>query len=303
MKQVGNLAVQESELKESEVKESGDSINEQEKSPKKGKIRRHSIKKEKSKITVEHVLTILTWVVLLGAWHFVTAFELLPKTLMPSPWSVLDTFINIVVNGYNGVSLWAHLGSSFHRLFAGLGLAIITGVPLGLLSGYYKKVRAIIDSLVEFYRPLPALAYYTLLILWFGIDNTSKITLLYLAAFAPIYIACVSAVSKINMDYILSARTLGASQNKVFFKIVLPACLPEIFTGLRTAMGVAYSTLVAAEMVAATSGIGWLVLDASKFLKSNVMFVGILIMGFTGILIDIVLRALEKKIVFWKGYV
>lgn len=261
------------------------------------------MKKEKRKITVEQLLTLATWSVILLGWYFITKFELVSKTLFPSPGKVLASFLNIVKNGYSGVSLWAHLGASFQRLFSALGLAVITGIPLGLLSGYYKKVRAVVDSVVEFYRPLPPLAYYTLLVLWLGIDNLSKVTLLYLAGFAPIYIACVSAVTKINQDYILSARTLGATQNQVFFKIVLPACLPEIFVGLRTAIGIEYTTLVAAEMVAATSGIGWLVLDASNFLKSDTIFVGILIMGVTGILIDLVLRFLENKFVFWKGHV
>lgn len=259
--------------------------------------------KEKRKITVEQMLTIGTWIVILTSWYLVTKYEIVSTALVPSPKKVLDSFINILKNGYSGDSLWIHLGASFKRLFIALVLAIITGIPLGLLSGYYPKVRAIIDSIVEFYRPLPPLAYYTLLVLWLGIDNVSKVTLLYLAGFAPIYIACVSAVTKINQDYILSARTLGASQNKVFFKIVLPACLPEIFVGLRTAIGIEYTTLVAAEMVAATSGIGWLVLDASNFLKCDTMFVGILIMGITGIAIDMVLRFIENKIVFWKGYV
>ncbi|WP_321330093.1 ABC transporter permease [uncultured Ilyobacter sp.] len=259
--------------------------------------------KKQFKITVEQIMTTLTWIVILGGWYTITKFEIVSKTLVPSPSKVFTSFINILKDGYSGDSIWIHLWASFQRLFTALGLAIVTAVPLGLLSGYYKKVRAIIDSVVEFYRPLPPLAYYTLLVLWLGIDNTSKVTMLYLAGFAPMYIACVSAVTKINQDYILSAKTLGATQNQVFFKIVLPACLPEIFVGLRTAVGVEYTTLVAAEMVAATSGIGWLVLDASKFLKADIMFVGILIMGITGILIDVVLRLIENKMVFWKGHV
>jgi taurine transport system permease protein len=258
--------------------------------------------KKRFKITVEQIMTITTWVVIVGGWYIATKYELVSKTLVPSPQKTFNSFIEIFKNGYGGNSIWVHLGASFQRLFIALGLAIVTAVPLGLLSGYYKKVRAIIDSMVEFYRPLPPLAYYTLLVLWMGIDDKSKITLLYLAGFAPLYISCVSAVTKINQDYVLSAKTLGANQNQVFFKIVLPACLPEIFIGLRTAIGVEYATLVAAEMVAATSGIGWLVLDASKFLKSDIMFVGILIMGITGILIDVVLRLIENKIVFWKGH-
>jgi taurine transport system permease protein len=252
---------------------------------------------------IDKRLTLGTWVIILGAWYIVTRMGIFSSTLVPSPYKVWTTFLEILENGYNKNSLFMHLGASFRRLFGAMGIAILTSIPLGLLSGYSNKVKSIVDSIVEFYRPLPPLAYYTLLILWFGIDDTSKIILLFLAGFAPIYIACVSAVTKINEDYILSAKSLGADRKKVFFKIVLPACLPEIFTGIRTAMGVAYTTLVSAEMVAATSGIGWMVIDASNYLKSDVIFVGILIMGLTGIIIDFGLRYLEKKIVFWKGYV
>ena len=169
------------------------------------------------------------------------------------------------------------------------------------MSGYFDRFRAIIDSIVQFYRPLPPLAYYTLLILWLGIDESSKITLLFLAAFAPIYLSCVSAVGKINPDYIHNAQSLGATKKDIFFTVVLPSCLPDLFVGLRTAVGVAYTTLVSAEMIAATSGIGWMVIDASRYLKSDVMFVGIIIMGITGLLIDFGLRKLEEKVVFWKG--
>lgn len=248
-------------------------------------------------------LTIVTWGVILGAWYFLTKFGIVESVLVPSPYDVWTAFLNILENGYNSTALISHLGISFKRLLLASLFAIITAIPLGLLSGYFDKVRAIVDSVIQFYRPLPPLAYYTLLILWLGIDDESKITLLFLAAFAPMYVACVSAVTKINQDYILSAESLGANKRKIFLNIVLPACLPEIFTGLRTAIGVAYTTLVSAEMVAATSGIGWMVLDASKYLKSDVMFVGIIIMGITGVLIDIILRLMEKKFVFWKGHV
>jgi len=252
---------------------------------------------------IDKRLTFITWLIILGTWYVITRMGVFSSTLVPSPQRVWSTFLEILKNGYNKNSLFMHLGASFRRLFLAMFFAVITSIPLGLLSGYSNKVKSVADSIVEFYRPLPPLAYYTLLVLWFGIDDTSKVILLFLAGFAPIYIACVSAVTKINEDYILSAKSLGADKRKVFFKIVLPACMPEIFTGIRTSMGVAYTTLVSAEMVAATSGIGWMVLDASNFLKSDVIFVGVLIMGLTGITIDYGLRYLEKKIVYWKGYV
>ncbi|MEG0256068.1 ABC transporter permease [Vagococcus sp.] len=245
--------------------------------------------------------TYMTWAFILLVWLAVTELNLISSRLVPSPIQVIKTFVDILNNGYNHTSFWAHMGISMYRLFLSSVLALITAIPLGLLSGYSNKVRAVVDSVVQFYRPLPPLAYYTLLILWLGIDESSKVMLLFLAAFAPIYLACVSAVSKVNPDFIGSAESLGASKKDVFFTIVLPACLPDIFTGLRVAVGVAYTTLVSAEMVAATSGIGWMVIDASKYLKSDVMFVGIIIMGLTGLLIDFCLRKIENKVVFWKG--
>jgi taurine transport system permease protein len=265
------------------------------------KISRESTKKKKTKI--EKILTFSTWGSILLIWYIVTKLGIFTPTLLPGPARVWQAFWRILENGYNGIPLWLHLGASFKRLFVALFFAIFTAVPLGLLSGYLNKVEAVIDSVVEFYRPLPPLAYYTLLVLWFGIDDTSKQILLFLAAFAPIYIACVSAVRKLNQDFVLSAKSLGAAQKDVFLKIVLPASLPEIFTGIRTAFGVAYTTLVSSEMVAATSGIGWMVLDASNFLKSDVIFVGIIIMGITGVIIDSGLRFLERKIIFWKGHI
>lgn len=245
--------------------------------------------------------TYATWIIILLAWFIVTETNMVSSRLIPSPIQVVKTSIDIFVNGYNGMSFWQHLGISLYRLLLSSSLALITAIPLGLMSGYFPKFRAIVDSLVQFYRPLPPLAYYTLLILWLGIDESPKIMLLFLAAFAPIYLSCVSAVGKIPVDYINNAESLGATKKDIFFTVILPGSLPDIFTGLRTAVGVAYTTLVSAEMVAATSGIGWMVIDASKYLKSDVMFVGIIFMGLTGILIDMGLRLIEKRVVFWKG--
>ena len=187
------------------------------------------------------------------------------------------------------------------RLFIAFGLAVITAVPLGLLSGFSKTVKAIMEPIIEFYRPLPPLAYYTLLVLALGIDNPSKIALLFLACFAPIYVACVSAVVRVNKDYMNSAYTLGANKFQVFFSVIFPACLPEMFTGLRTSIGIGYSTLVAAEMVAANAGIGWMVLDAKNWLRNDIVFVGIIVMGVTGILMNVFILLLEKKLVPWSG--
>ena len=253
------------------------------------------------KTKLENILTISTVFFILIIWFIVSNFGWVDSKLVPTPKSVWNALIDIIKNGYKNYTLLQHLGSSMERLVIAFFSATIIAIPLGLASGYNSKIRALFEPIIEFYRPLPPLAYYTLLVIWLGIENESKIALLFLACFAPIYISCVSAVIKIKEDYINSAYTVGANKWQIFIYVIFPACLPDIFIGLRTALGVAYTTLVSAEMVAAKSGIGWMVLDASRYLRSDIIFLGIIIMGITGILLDRSIQFIEKKIVPWKG--
>jgi taurine transport system permease protein len=234
-------------------------------------------------------------------WYAVTALKLVDSFFLPSPGAVWNAFDEMLKEGYKGTPLYEHVYVSLIRLFVALALAIVTAVPLGLISGYSKILYAILDPFIQFYRPLPPLAYYTLLVLWLGIEDTSKIALLYLAAFAPLYLAAVVGVQRVPKDRIHAALSLGASKLKVFMYVILPSTLPEIYTGLRTAVGFTFTTLVAAEMVAAASGIGWMVLDASKFLRSDIIFVGIILMGVLAMGMDQLILLLQKKHVPWIG--
>ena len=231
------------------------------------------------------------------AWILASTVGGVKELFIPSPKSVLTAFIEVTRNGYKGSTLLQHIGTSMKRLVIAYLLVVATAVPLGLLSGYNSKIRAILEPIIEFYRPLPPLAYYTILVLWMGIDEGSKLALLYLAGFAPVYIACAAGVIRIKEDYIFGAQTLGPNKRQIFFYVIFPAALTDVFTGLRTALGVEYTTLVAAEMVAATAGIGWMVLDASNYLRSDVVFMGVIIMGITGILLDKIIQLDEKKII------
>ncbi len=177
----------------------------------------------------------------------------------------------------------------------------MTAVPLGFASGYSSKFKACVETILSFYRPLPPLAYYSLLVLWMGIYDSSKIMLLFLAGFSPIYIACMSAVGRVKEDFINGSYTLGANQLQTFVYVILPSSLPDIFLGIRNAINGTYRTLVAAEMVAATSGLGWMVMDAGNYLRSDVIFVGIIIMGITGLILEYGIIFIEKKAVPWAG--
>lgn len=249
------------------------------------------------------LISAATVAVFILIWFLATNVGSISPVILPKPQDVFKSFVELCRDGYgtNKDTLFMHMAASMQRLLIAFALSIVTAIPLGLLSGYFAKVSAIITPFVEFYRPIPPLAYYTLLVLWLGITESSKITLLFLAGFAPIFIACVSGVKRINIDYLNASYMLGANKRQTFLNVILPAALPDIFTGIRTAIGVEYTTLVAAEMVAARRGVGWMVLDASNWLKSDVVFVGVIIMGITGILLNQIILLIEEHFVHWAG--
>jgi len=266
------------------------------------RARKGSSRPKKSLGLSPRTLSIASIATVIGFWFFVTnSTDWVNPQFFPTPQSVWSAFVKILQDGYKGQSLLAHIGASMRRLLIAFAMSFSLAVPLGLASGYFKPVQAVLDPFIEFYRPLPPLAYYTLIIIWLGIDDESKVALLFLAGFAPLYIAMVAGVRRVPRDRINAALSLGSSQWQVFTEVVFPSCLPELFTGLRTALGFMYTTLVAAEMVAARSGIGWMVLDASKFLRSDIIFVGILIMGVIAIAIDMGLRRLQSYYLPWVG--
>lgn len=249
----------------------------------------------------ETSITLLTLGALFALWYGVSVSGWVPPYFVPTPMKTWQTFLRIVEEGYRGHTLWAHLWASLTRVLLAYGASVLIGVPLGLAMGSDRRIAAVFDLPIEFYRPLPPLAYYTLLVIWLGIDNASKVALLFLAALPPVVIATATGVRSVRTDYLQGAQSLGASRWQLFRYVIFPACLPDIFTGLRVSIGFTYTTLVAAEMVAGVDGVGWMVLDASKFLQSDVIFVGIILMGLTGALLDAGIRWLDRAIVPWRG--
>jgi taurine transport system permease protein len=254
-----------------------------------------------ARLRPEWLLTAVTLVSIFVAWYAVARFRVVSELFVPHPIAVWEAFLEVLTDGYRGLTLGRHLADSLFRVVTGFLLAVVTAVPLGLAIGYSRKVEAVFDPLIEFYRPLPPLAYYTLLVIWLGIENESKIALLYLAAFPPLSVSAMAGVRGVAPERIQGAQSLGASRWQVFRYVIFPSCLPDIFTGMRVSIAFTYTTLVAAEMVAATSGIGWMVLDASKFLRSDVIFMGNIVMGLTGIALDRLIRIAERRVVPWKG--
>lgn len=234
-------------------------------------------------------------------WWGVTAAGLIKPLFLPSPMAVWVKFLDVSMNGFGGATLGQHAWASFLRVLTALFISALTAVPLGILMGMDRTARGVFDPPIEFYRPIPPLAYLPLTIIWFGIGELSKIILIYLACFAPMVISTRAGVRSVTVEQIHAAYSLGASRTQVLLHVIMPAALPEIITGMRIGIGFAWTTLVAAEMVAATRGLGYMILNASEFLVTDVVVMGIIAIGLIAWAGDLLMRFLEKRLVPWKG--
>lgn len=220
---------------------------------------------------------------------------------MPPPEAVAAQLVDIAANGYQNVSLWEHVGWSLWRVLAGFVLGSLIGIPLGYAMGLSGWARGWFDPIVEFMRPVPPLALIPLVIIWFGIGENGKIVLLFLAALWVMIISARAGVSGVNISKVHAAYSLGASKWQVLRYVIVPNSLPEIFTGARVAMGVCWGTVVAAELVAAEKGAGKMIVAASKFQATDIVIMGIVLIGIIGFAIDILMRKAEAWLVPWKG--
>jgi len=220
---------------------------------------------------------------------------------LPPPENVMARFFQIARHGYRNSTLAEHVGYSLFRVVAGFILGSLVGIPLGYAMGLSGWFRGWFDPIVEFMRPVPPLALIPLVIIWAGIDETGKIILLFLAALWIMTIAARAGVSGVNISKVHAAYSLGASKWQILRYIIMPNSLPEIFTGARVAMGVCWGTVVAAELVAADKGVGMMIMVASKFQLTDIVIMGIILIGIIGYSIDMLMRIAERWLVPWKG--
>jgi taurine transport system permease protein len=247
------------------------------------------------------LISAITGIVILAFWSLASGMGWIRPLFLPAPWTILEEFFTVARDGFANYTLWQHIGISALRVFGALALACATAIPIGLAMGISRLARGVFDPPIEFYRPVPPLAYLPLMIVWFGIGETSKVLLIFLAIFAPVAIGARSGVKSAMIEQIHAAYSLGASRWQVLRQVILPSATPEIITAVRIGMGVGWTTLVAAEMVAATSGVGFMVLTASEFLQTDTVIMGIIIIAMIAYAFDLAMRKLEAKLVPWKG--
>ncbi len=270
-------------------------------------------------------ISVVTIVVILGGWWIATQLELIRPLFLPAPEMVISKFIRIACTdyyfeqllvligtraevvaecqGFSEHALHEHVLWSLYRVFGSFFLAVITAVPIGIAMGMSRYARGVFDPPIEFYRPIPPLAYLPLTIIWFGIGESGKLFLIYLACFAPIAINARAGVRSVSIEQIHAAYSMGATSQQVIRQVVIKAALPEILTGMRVAIAFGWTTLVAAEMVAAKAGIGVMVLNAARFLATDIVFLGIVVIGAVAFVFDLIMRRIERALVPWKGKV
>jgi NitT/TauT family transport system permease protein len=242
------------------------------------------------------VASFLVAALLIAAWWIVVVVT--GSVIFPTPLQVVTGTLELARDG----TLWAHIGSSLFRVGTGFLLAVVVGVPLGLLMGWVGGAFTMLNPVVQVLRPISPIAWIPIAILWFGVGDVSPIFLIFLSSVFPTIVQTVAAVHAIERHYIWAAENFGVSRTRLFLQVVIPAALPQIIVGLRVSLGVAWLVVVAAEMIALRSGLGYLIIDSRNAgNRYDLVVAGMVIIGLTGLLLDGAMRRLERlKAVRWR---
>lgn len=242
-----------------------------------------------------------TVVVLFAAWFAITAAKVIGPDYLPTPQGMWTELVGLVENGYKGKSLWTHILTSLARTLGGFALGALIGVPLGLLSGYSKIVGAMLAPVMGFVRPIPPIAFIPMAVLYFGLGEVGKVVLIFFTAFNYAFVNAHAGSATVPIAYYRAAESIGLTPVQIFFRVVLPAAVPQIFTGLKVAMALSWAVVVAAELVGAQAGLGFMISDAAQLFRIPVVFIGIALIGAIGLGLNVLLSASENRLVHWRG--
>ncbi|RUT35776.1 ABC transporter permease [Paenibacillus zeisoli] len=233
---------------------------------------------------------------LIAIWQLVSYFEVLPVQMLPSPIDIVEAFVNLVKSG----TLQENLYTSLIRAAVGFFIGSASGILLGLIVGNSRFMEFLVDPSVQLFRMIPHLAILPLLILWFGFGEPSKIIIVASGAFFPVYINTFLGIRSVDYKLIEVSKVLEFSRSKQITKVVLPAAMPNILLGIRMSMGTAWLSLIVAELMGATTGVGYMISNAREFSQTDVVFVGIIIFACVGKITDSFVHILEKRLLRWR---
>jgi NitT/TauT family transport system permease protein len=238
----------------------------------------------------------LPWLIVIGIWYAIAYSGLINPSLVPTPHRVAWRFWELLTTA----RLPLDILMSTERVLVGVALGTALAVPVGFVLGWYRGVRTFIDPLMNFFRALPPIALIPLVIVYFGIGELAKIVVLFYASFFAGVIVMYEGIAQISPIYVRVSRTLGATDAEIFRKVIVPLTVPHLLTALRVALGVAWATLVASELIAAQQGLGALIQNASSFFQLDIIYVGIICIGVIALVMDLALRAVARRLVAWQ---
>jgi NitT/TauT family transport system permease protein len=243
-------------------------------------------------------LAVLALVVL---WVVVSTSGWLPQGYLPTPREIGEDLRTLFTEGYKNVSIWHHMGISLYRTLAGFLIGIAIGIPLGLVTGYSRIGGAIVSPIMAFVRPIPPIAFIPMVVLYFGLGELGKVVLIIWTAFNYVLVNAHAGAAGVPIAYQRAAQANGLTRAQTFFRVVFPAAIPQIFTGLKVAMALSWAVVVAAELVGAQAGLGYMISDAALTFRISTVFIGIALIGAIGLLLNVILNLLEARIVHWRG--
>ena len=238
---------------------------------------------------------ILAWILLLAIWQIGSLF--FSDEFLPGPWTTVLSAGSLLEDG----TLQSYLLVSIKRVLKGWSLGLCFAIPVGLVIGNFKRAGWIVEPLVNFFRFVPAIGFITLFLMWFGVGETSKTALIFYATIFPVMINTITGVRSVDGSLIEASESLGGNPIRVFFSVVVPSAVPNIFTGIRLGLSGAIICIVSAEMLAASEGIGYMIYTARLYYKTTWIFIGIFILGFIGFIADRLLQLFGKKILYRFG--
>jgi NitT/TauT family transport system permease protein len=237
----------------------------------------------------------VTFILFLAVWSVLSYGGIVNPLFLPTPTAVFASAVDLFAHG----DLLSDIGISFSRVLVGFLVAAIIGIPLGILMGSLKIMEGAFEPIIGFIRYMPASAFIPLLILWIGLGEPEKMSVIFLGTFFQLTLMIMDVTKNVQNELIEVSYTLGAKKNQVFTKVILPASLPGIVDTLRITFGWAWTYLVVAEIVGASSGLGYMIMQASRFLQPDKIIVGILTIGLLGLLTDMVFKAIYRASFSW----
>ncbi|TAM89305.1 MAG: ABC transporter permease [Candidimonas sp.] len=247
------------------------------------------------------VISAISVTVVLGLYIALSLSGAIHSAQFPSAQSLVQSFADLLTNGYSGTPFYQEVLASLARALAGFIAAVVVGVPFGLLIGVNKTADAIAHPFLSFFRPIPPIALIPLFILYFGIGEVAKVGLIFLTAFWYMTLNAAAGVRGVPEDLVRAAGMLGLNRRQIMMRVVFPCALPQIITGMRVSMALCWALVVAAELIAAQTGLGFMIMDATTFFRIPIVFIGVAVIGVIGLILEASLGALERWLLHWQG--